>query len=61
MKSTGVLYLTSCASSGADRVPDFVKLAQEAGWDVCVITAPQGTKFIDLPLLISNDVTSIMI
>jgi phosphopantothenoylcysteine synthetase/decarboxylase len=51
MKSKGVLYLISCASSGADRVPDFVKLAQEAGWDVCVITTPQGTKFIDMPLL----------
>lgn len=47
----GVLYLISCASSGAEGVPDFVMQAQEAGWDVCVILTPQGTKFVDIPLL----------
>src|SRR5437588_12325888 len=47
----GVLYNISCAASSATLVPNFVVLAQTAGWKVCVITTPQGTKFIDIPLL----------
>src|SRR5436190_23949203 len=47
----GVLYIISCASSSAPRVEELVSLAQADGWDVCVITTPQGTKFIDIPSL----------
>src|SRR6266516_84734 len=51
LASKGVLYVISCASSAAEYVPDFVVLAQAAGWDVCVITTPQGTKFLNIPLM----------
>ena len=47
----GVLYIISCAASSATLVPNLVKQAQVAGWEVCVITTPQGTKFLDIPLL----------
>jgi hypothetical protein len=47
----GVLYIISCAASSATLVPNLVTRAQEAGWEVCVITTPQGTKFLDIPLL----------
>ena len=47
----GVLYIISCAASSATLVPNLVRQAQRASWDVCVITTPQGTKFIDIPLL----------
>ena len=46
-----VLYLVSCASRPAQRVQEFVLLAQAEGWDVCVIATPQATKFVDIPLL----------
>jgi len=51
LASKGVLYVISCASSAAEYVPDFVVLAQTAEWDVCVITTPQGTKFLNIPLM----------
>jgi Flavoprotein len=46
-----VLYLVSCASRPAQRIHEFVPLAQAEGWDVCVIVTPQATKFVDAPLL----------
>ena len=49
--SRGVLYIICCASRPAQRVQDLVRLAQAEGWDVCVIVTPQGTKFVDVPLL----------
>src|SRR5215471_11047778 len=50
-KARGVLYIISCAASSATLVPNLVTQAQEVGWEVCVITTPQGTKFLDIPLL----------
>ena len=47
----GVLYNITCAASSATLVPNFVVQAQASGWDVCVITTPQGTMFIDIPQL----------
>jgi Flavoprotein len=47
----GVLYIISCAASSATLVPNLVTQAQGAGWEVCVITTPQGTRFLDIPLL----------
>ncbi len=47
----GALYIISCAASSATLVPNLVRQAQTASWEVCVITTPQGTKFIDSPLL----------
>jgi hypothetical protein len=46
-----VLYVITCAAFQAQRIQEFVVLAQKAGWDVCVIATPQATKFIDTPLL----------
>ena len=46
-----VLYVISFAASSATLVPNLVKEAQTATWDVCVITTPQGTKFLDIPFV----------
>jgi phosphopantothenoylcysteine synthetase/decarboxylase len=43
----GVLYVITCASASAPRIPHFVVQAQTAGWDVCVILTPHATKFVD--------------
>ena len=48
LATRGVLYVVSCASSAAERVPEVVTLAQAAGWHVCVITTPQGIQFIEV-------------
>lgn len=50
-KFKGTLYIISCASRPAEQVPKLVLQAQAAEWNVCVITTPQGTKFLDIPLL----------
>src|SRR6266446_1700026 len=47
----GALYIISCAASSATLVPNLVRQAQTASWEVCVITTPRGTKFLDSPLL----------
>lgn len=49
--SREILYVIACAASSATLVPDLVVQAQAAAWKVCVITTPQGTKFLDIPLL----------
>jgi Flavoprotein len=46
-----VLYIISCAASSATLVPNLVKQVQAVAWDVCVITTPQGTKFLEIPLV----------
>jgi phosphopantothenoylcysteine decarboxylase len=43
----GVLYLLVCGSSLARDIGVLVGLAQRDGWDVCVVTTPDGRKFID--------------
>jgi phosphopantothenoylcysteine synthetase/decarboxylase len=50
-RSQKVLYMISCGSPVAQRVPEFVTQAQDADWKVCAITTPHGTKFLDLPSL----------
>jgi phosphopantothenoylcysteine synthetase/decarboxylase len=42
-----VLYLIACGGRPAGQLPEFVRFAQEQGWDVCVIASPDGTKFLD--------------
>lgn len=49
--SKGVLYVVCCAALAAQRIQDFIVLAQAARWEVCVIATPQATKFIDAPFL----------
>jgi phosphopantothenoylcysteine synthetase/decarboxylase len=46
-----VLYMVVCGSPVARTVPDGVKLALADGWDVCVVTSPDGLKWIDVPEL----------
>jgi phosphopantothenoylcysteine synthetase/decarboxylase len=46
-----VLYIIACGSPAAGRVGVLVDLAQRGGWDVCVITSPDGRKFVDVPAL----------
>src|SRR6266568_7639243 len=42
-----VLYIIACGGRPAGQLPAFVGFAQEQGWDVCVITTPDGAKFLD--------------
>jgi phosphopantothenoylcysteine synthetase/decarboxylase len=46
-----VLYVIACGSPAARRVGVLVDLAQRDGWDVCVVTSPDGRKFVDVPAL----------
>jgi len=47
----GVLYVLVCGSPMARDVGVLVDLAQRDGWDVCVITTPDGRKFVDVAAL----------
>lgn len=49
-----VLYVVACGSPAAGHLSQLVTLAQQAGWRVCVITTPDGRKFIDAPALASQ-------
>lgn len=46
-----VLYIIACGSPAAGRVGTLVGLAKRDGWDVCVVTTPDGRKFVDVPAL----------
>lgn len=46
-----VLYHVLCAAPPSQTASHFITLAQSAGWDVCIITTPQATKFVDVPFL----------
>ena len=46
-----VLYLIACGGRPAGQLSEFVRFAQEQGWDVCVIATPDGTKFLDAAYL----------
>jgi phosphopantothenoylcysteine synthetase/decarboxylase len=45
----GVLYAVVCGSPPARDVGRLVELAQERGWEVCVVCTPDGLKFVDVP------------
>jgi phosphopantothenoylcysteine synthetase/decarboxylase len=47
-----VLYAVVCGSPAARNVGTLVSLAQERGWDVCVVATPDALKFIDVPRLV---------
>ena len=47
----GVLYVLVCGSPLARDVGVLVELAQSEGWEVCVITTPDGRKFVDVAAL----------
>jgi phosphopantothenoylcysteine synthetase/decarboxylase len=44
-----VLYIIVCGSPAARGVADGVRLALADGWDVCVVTSPDGLKWLDVP------------
>ena len=46
-----VLYLLACGAPPARDVGVLAGLAQERGWDVCVLTSPRGRTFIDAAAL----------
>ena len=46
-----VLYVIACAAPPTRDVGQLVSLAQERGWDVCVLTTPSGRRFADIPAL----------
>lgn len=37
-----VLYIVACGGRPSGQLPAFVSHAQEQGWDVCVISTPDG-------------------
>jgi phosphopantothenoylcysteine synthetase/decarboxylase len=47
-----VLYVIACGSPLARQVGRLVELAQRDGWDVCVVTTPDGAKFVDRTALV---------
>jgi phosphopantothenoylcysteine decarboxylase len=47
----GVLYILVCGSPMARDVGILVDLAHADGWEVCVITTPDGRKFVDVAAL----------
>jgi phosphopantothenoylcysteine synthetase/decarboxylase len=47
--SARVLYAIVCGSPPARDVGRLVELAQNRGWEVCVICTPDGLKFVDVP------------
>lgn len=46
-----VLYAITTGARAAQDVGKLVTIAQEAGWDVCVITSPNGRAFVDVEAL----------
>ena len=46
-----VLYVIACAAPPAADVGQLVSLAQQRGWDVCVLTTPSGRRFTDIAAL----------
>lgn len=42
-----VLYVIACAALPAQHLHEFVLLAQQTRWDVCVIATKQALKFLD--------------
>jgi phosphopantothenoylcysteine synthetase/decarboxylase len=47
----GVLYVIACGSPAARDVGRLVVLAQGREWDVCLVTTPDGRKFVDVAML----------
>ena len=46
-----VLYVIICAAPPASDAHELVKLAQAAGWEVCVIATPEAMHWIDAAML----------
>jgi phosphopantothenoylcysteine synthetase/decarboxylase len=46
-----VLYALACGAPPAREIGTLVRLAQDQGWEVCVITSPHGRMFVDADAL----------
>jgi len=44
-----VLYIVTCAAPPVLDVHVLVDLAQQDGWDVCLIATPRAFQWIDVP------------
>jgi phosphopantothenoylcysteine synthetase/decarboxylase len=51
-RRTDVLYFIVCGGPPAAEASTFVRAAQEAGWDVCVIATPSATRFVNVRELV---------
>ena len=49
--SAPVLYAIGCGGYPSEAMPDLVRHAQAASWDVCVIGTRMGMRFLDASLL----------
>jgi phosphopantothenoylcysteine synthetase/decarboxylase len=49
-----VLYAVACGSPVTSDVGLLVALAQDRGYDVCVVVTPDGRKFVDVPALVEQ-------
>ena len=47
--SSQVLYIVSCAAPPALDVHILIELAQQDGWEVCLIATPRAFQWIDVP------------
>jgi hypothetical protein len=47
MTALRTLYVIACGSPAARFVGRLVELAQHGGWDVCLVSTPDGMKFLD--------------
>ncbi|NYV78915.1 flavoprotein, partial [Streptomyces sp. UH6] len=47
MTRTRTLYLIGCAAPPLDRIDSGVRLAREAGWDVCVLLTPAAREWVE--------------
>ncbi|MGI5237018.1 flavoprotein [Dactylosporangium sp. CA-139066] len=49
-----VLYAIVCGSPATQGVGKLVSLAQQRGWDVCVVATPDALKWLDIPTLVNQ-------
>jgi hypothetical protein len=49
-----VLYAIVCGSPASRDVGKLIDLAQQRGWDVCLVATPDALKFIDVPRLVQQ-------
>jgi phosphopantothenoylcysteine synthetase/decarboxylase len=46
-----VLYVVACGGRPAGDLAQFVRHAQDRGWDTCVVATPSGMKFLNAEAL----------
>jgi Flavoprotein len=46
-----VLYIIACAALPAQNIDQLIRLAQDDGWDACLLATPSAMKFFDSPAM----------